>query len=110
MWLVIDGCCWAMLPNTLKTEFEDDEEGDAATAATTVPGLTADVVITDVKGAITGTAATDRAEKRVTGLTLKAVAAATAVPTGTPVVDDTDVGLGELLLETPFVIVLILLW
>ena len=103
MWLVIDGCCWAMLPNTLKTEFDDDDEGDAATAATTVPGLTADVVITDVKGAITGTAATDRAEKRVTGLTLKAVA------TGNPVVEDTDVGLGELQLETPFVIVLILL-
>ena len=109
MWLVI-GCCWAMLPNTLKTEFDDDDEGDAATAATTVPGVTADVVITGVRGAITGTAATDRAEKRVTGLTLKAVAAATAVPTGTPVVEDTDVGLGELQLETPFVIVLIVVW
>jgi hypothetical protein len=98
-----------MFPNTLKTEFDDDDEGDAATAATTVPGETADVVITGVRGAITGTAATDRAEKRLTGLTLK-VAAATAVPTGTPVVEDTDVGLGELLLDTPFVIVLILLW
>ena len=98
-----------MFPNTLKTEFDDDDEGDAATAATTVPGETADVVITGVRGAITGTAATDRAEKRLTGLTLN-VAAATAVPTGTPVVDDTDVGLGELLLDTPFVIVLILLW
>ena len=101
--LLVIGCCWAMLPNILKTEFDDDDEGDAATAATTVPGETAEVVITGVRGAITGTAATDRAEKRVTGLTLKAVA------TGNPVVEDTDVGLGELQLETPFVIVLILL-
>lgn len=99
-----------MFPNILKTEFDDDDDGDAATAATTVPGVTTDVVITGVRGVITGTAATDRAEKRLTGLTLNVVAAATAVPTGIPVVDDTDVGLGELLLETPFVIVLILLW
>lgn len=99
------------MPNTPKTEF-DDVEGDAATAATTVPAVTVVVVITGVRGDITGTAATGRAEKRLTGLTLNVAAAATAVATGIP--DDVDtvtaVGLGELLLATPFVIDLIFVW
>ena len=96
-----------MLPNTPKTEFDDDE-GDAATAATTVPAVTVVGVMTGARGVTTGTAATGRAEKRLTGLTLNVAAAATAEAAGKDdvVAAVTAVGLGELLLATVFVIVL----
>lgn len=98
------------MPNTPKTEF-DDVEGDAATAATTVPAVTVVRAVTGVRGLITGIAATGRAEKRLTGLTLNVADAATAVATGVIKLDTvTAVGLGELLLATPFVIDLIFVW
>ena len=88
----------------------DDVADDAATGTTTVPPVTVDVVITGVSDVITGTAATGRAEKRLTGLTLNVAAAATAeAATGTTDGGDgveIDVGLGELLLcATPFVVI-----
>ena len=96
-----------MLPNTPKTEF-DDVEGDAATAATTVPAVTVVGVMTGARGVTTGTAATGRAEKRPTGLTLNVAAAATAEAAGKDdvVATVTAVGLVELLLAATFVIVL----
>lgn len=77
-----------------------------------MPAVTVVDVITGVREANTGTAATGRAEKRLTGLTLNVAAAATAVATGIPEDDDTEaaVGLGELLFVTPFVIDLIFVW
>ena len=77
-----------------------------------MPAVTVVVVMMGARGGITGTAATGRAEKRLTGLTLNVAAAATAVATGTPDDDDTEaaVGLGELLFVTPFVIDLMFVW